>query len=240
MCKLIENHWNSDVSSLALKNLNERHYEKPSLLPLTEDVIKLQQFLVKEAKTSFQAIKESCEIKRNYRRLSECCLALTLLLNRKRIGEIQYLKINTYCQTYSENQHNEFLNSLSTAEKELSKKFKRVITQGKGSKPVAILFTSDVQNFIETLFSVRNICVSNCNEYLFANPNTENGWISGYHTLQKLAVESGVKDKKLFTSTHLRKQIATILQVLNITEQEMEQFANFMGHTKKTHESFYR
>lgn len=37
---LIENHWNSEISSLALKVLNEKKYTNPKLLPLTEDVIK--------------------------------------------------------------------------------------------------------------------------------------------------------------------------------------------------------
>ncbi|KAJ8927997.1 hypothetical protein NQ314_019463 [Rhamnusium bicolor] len=112
--------------------------------------------------------------------------------------------------------------------------------QGKGSKPVAILFPKDVQEFIEVLFNVRHLCVSDTNEYLFANPNTKNGWINGYNTMKKLAAESRVSDVSLFTSTCLRKQIATILEVLNITDDEMEQFANFMGHTTKTHESYYR
>lgn len=88
---------------------------------------------------------------------------------------------------------------------------------------------------------MRNIWISDAsNTYLFANANSKNGWLSGYHVLKKLAEESGVSNKNLFTSTRLRKHIATILQVTNITESEMEQFANFMGHTRKTHETYYR
>lgn len=65
-------------------------------------------------------------------------------------------------------------------------------------------------------------CVPESNEYLFANPKTENRWLSGYHVLKKLAQESGISSKDLFTSTRLRKQIATVLQVINIGESEME------------------
>lgn len=90
------------------------------------------------------------------------------------------------------------------------------------------------------MLTVRGKCVPSSNEYLFANPKTENRCISGYHTLKKLASQSGVKNTHLFTSTRLRKQIATVLQVMNINESEMEQFASFMGHTKKTHETYYR
>lgn len=228
------------MSSLALKDLNKKQYEKPKLLPLTEDVIKLQTFLTKEAKEASNSITQNRQIKVNFKRLAECVLALTVLLNRKRIGEIQYLTVKTYNQKSSENQQEEFLKSLSESEKALSKKFKRVITQGKGSKPVAILFSKDMQEYIKVLSSIRTLCVSESNQYLFANPNTNNGCLHGYHSLKKMAEEAEVVNKNLFTSTRLRKHIATILQVLNITEPEMEQFATFMGHTKKTHESYYR
>lgn len=60
---------------------------------------------------------------------------------------------------------------------------------------------------------------------------SQNGWLSTCHTLLKLAKLSG---KVLFKSTHFRKHI---LQIMNITKCKMEQFTNFMGDTKKTHEN---
>ncbi len=36
--KLIEAHWNSELSSLALKNLKENQWTKPALLPKKSDV----------------------------------------------------------------------------------------------------------------------------------------------------------------------------------------------------------
>jgi hypothetical protein len=41
------------------------------------------------------------------------------------------------------------------------------------------------------------------------------------------------------SSNKLRKQIATVMQILNLTKDEAKQFANFMGHTEKTHNEFY-
>ncbi|KAL1487853.1 hypothetical protein ABEB36_015503 [Hypothenemus hampei] len=133
----------------------------------------------------------------------------------------------------------EFLQTLSESEKALTKSFKRVVTCGKGSKPVPILFSQPMQ-FEEVLLNTRNLYVSNENKYLFANPNTLNRYLSGYHCVKKLSERSGVSDVKLFTSTRLRKQIATILQVLNVIDNEFEQFASFMGHTKKTHANYNR
>ncbi|KAJ8927335.1 hypothetical protein NQ314_020212 [Rhamnusium bicolor] len=198
--ELLKNHWNLDVSSLALKNLNEQHWEKPKMFPLTTN-------------EASEYIQKETHVKKEYRRLSECVLALTVLLNRKRIGEVQYLTLKTYNSDVSDTPQEELLDSLTDGEKLLTKSFKRVVTGGKGSKPVAILFPKSLQKYINILLSIRDQCVPKTNEYLFANLKSENRWLSGYHTLRKLAEQSGVNNKELFTSTRLRKQIATILQV---------------------------
>nr|CAI5819408.1 unnamed protein product [Callosobruchus analis] len=178
--------------------------------------------------------------KGEYKRLSECVLALTLLLNRKRIGEIQYLTLQRYISAPSQNTQEEFIEALSESEKALTKSFKRVVTEGNGSKPVPILFSKTMQQLIDVLLDTRKLYVSPKNQYIFANPTTMDKPLSGYHCVKKLAMSSGVTDTTVFTSTRLRKQIATILQVLNVTDNEFEQFAKFMGHTMKTHANYYR
>ncbi|KAK4878181.1 hypothetical protein RN001_010687 [Aquatica leii] len=236
---LIENQWTSEVSSLALKDLNKKKWEKPKLLPLTSDVMKFQKYLVKEAKEASENILKKHKLVKEYRRLSENVLAMVVLLNRKRIEKVQFLKVETYCKNDAQVQKEEFSAALTKSEQILVKNFKRVVTGGKGSKPVPILFSKAVQNWIDVMLGVRKDCVPRTNEYLFANPKTPNKWISGYHRLEKLAKQSQVKNQELFTSTRLRKQIASFIKVLNVTDAEMEQFATFIGHTKKTHESYY-
>lgn len=82
-----------------------------------------------------------------------------------------------------------------------------MVTCGKRSRPVAILFPPDIQKFIDILTSFRNYCVPETNPYLFGNANTD-GWLSGYHIVKKMAQKACVSDISLFTSTRLRKQIA--------------------------------
>lgn len=238
--KLIERHWNFEIASLALKNLNENNFQKPKMIPLTSDVVKFQNSVMQQAKEAQVNLKEGNDSKKEFKTLSECTLGLTVLLNRKRIGEIQHLTVNAYKNIAAQTQNEDFLQALTESEKTLAKSFKRVVTLGKGSKPVPILFSTQLQEFIDVLLSLRQKYVSENNEYLFANPNTQNRCLSGYHALKKLAQNSGVSDINLFTSTRLRKQIATILQVLNVTDTDIEQFAAFLGHTKKTHENYYR
>lgn len=105
--KLIENHWNEEVSSLAKKDLNENKYAKPKLLPVTSDVVKFQKFVMTAGKNACQQISQAQNhhvMKKEDRRLSECVLTLTLLLNRKRISEIDHLKLMCYKSDVSQNQ----------------------------------------------------------------------------------------------------------------------------------------
>lgn len=55
-----------------------------------------------------------------------------------------------------------------------------------------------------------------------------------------MAVASGAKNPTALTSTKLRKQVATVAQLLNFNEEDVEQLANFMGHSKDVHKTFYR
>ncbi|XP_050513107.1 uncharacterized protein LOC126888766 [Diabrotica virgifera virgifera] len=64
--------------------------------------------------------------------------------------------------------------------------------------------------------------------------------MSGANTIRKIAINCGAKHPELLTSTRFRKQIATTLQLLALDDDEMEQIATFMGHTKKTHTEFNR
>ncbi|KAL3272054.1 hypothetical protein HHI36_022516 [Cryptolaemus montrouzieri] len=146
-----------------------------------------------------------------------------------------YLKIETYTKNESTSIQEAFGESLTLVGKIISKKFKRVVTGGKSSKPVPFLFSSLTQKFIRELLEIRHRVdiVRKTNPYLFANPKSERSWMSGYHVIRKLATKCGAKNPSLMTSTKFRKQIATTLQVLTMDNNEMEQIAKFMGHTQK-------
>ncbi|CAH1380921.1 unnamed protein product, partial [Tenebrio molitor] len=117
------------------------------------------------------------------------------ILNRKRIGDVQYTKLESYNRISTSTNQEECLNSLNETEKELSKHFKRITTVGKGSRSVPILFQNNQVWGPKSCYF--NLCPSqktNCNRFTNFAPKCT----------------------------------------------EMEQVATFMGHTKKTHEQFYR
>ena len=50
----------------------------------------------------------------------------------------------------------------------------------------------------------------------------------------------GAKNLKAISSTKLRKHLATLTQLFNMTENDIEQLSNFMGHTTGVHRRNYR
>lgn len=59
-------------------------------------------------------------------------------------------------------------------------------------------------------------------------------------SIRNLARESGIPDPHLISGNSLRKQIATVMQLLHLSPTDEAEFAKFMGHTEKTHNEFYK
>lgn len=178
-----------------------------------------------------------------FKNVSEASLALMILINQKRVGDVQYIKLESYCKENLTSSHQEeCLNALSESEKKLFSYFKRIITLGKGSKSIPILFPKNVQMYIDGVLSARktNKLIPGENPFLFGLCGSKNKWINGSSVLREYAQRSGVQNPNTLTSSRLRKQISTVLQLINLKKNEKEQLAAFMGHTKKTHDEFYR
>uniref|UniRef100_A0A6P7GWY7 Uncharacterized protein LOC114347491 n=1 Tax=Diabrotica virgifera virgifera TaxID=50390 RepID=A0A6P7GWY7_DIAVI len=240
--KLIQAHWCNEISSIALKTLKERNWKKPIQLPLSNDIQKLQEHLKLLSEQAYTDLTNNINITSNYRKLLESVFVTTVLFNRKRVGDVQYLTVEEYKKDYSTVNQESFVESLSNVEKIISKKFKRIVTGGKGSKAVPILLSPETQKYTTKLLEIRedNGLIPLTNPYLFANPHSKNRWISGVNVIRKLAKSSGAQNPELLSSTKFRKHIATTLQLMTMDDNELEQVATFMGHTKKTHTEFYR
>lgn len=119
----------------------------------------------------------------------------------------------------------------------LIQKFKRVVIQGK-RKVTPVLFSFDVQQHIDLLIKSRKRFVPSESIFLFANINTINP--IGYKVLQKHAKMAKLKHPEAISSRTLRKHLATISQLFQLNDQDIEQLATFMGHTSSIHRSEYR
>lgn len=58
--------------------------------------------------------------------------------------------------------------------------------------------------------------------------------------MREFAHECDAKRAKTLRGTNLRKHIATTCASLNLPENKIDSFANFMGHHEKIHREIYR
>ena len=83
---------------------------------------------------------------------------------------------------------------------------------------------------IQMLVNYRRKCdVPDDNLYLFGRPEAESHH-RGSDAIRVMACECGAKDPQTLTSTRLRKQMATMSQVLNLRDNDEDCLAAFMAH----------
>ncbi|KAK4882321.1 hypothetical protein RN001_005640 [Aquatica leii] len=236
--QLIKNRWNIELSSIANKDLNEKRWKKPLIVPLVSDVKKFRDQTLKLAQDYGRQIVQNEDNIKIFKLFVQSTLALLIIFNRRRIGDIQYLKIKDYLDEHKTN-FKDFESVLTEGEKQLTRKYKRVLNSGKGSRAVVILIPEIIQSFINIIITYRNKYISTDNDYLFALPGSSIKWGKGDVALRTFSKMCNLENPQSITSNKLRKQIATVAQILNLSKEETKQFSKFMGHTEKTHEEFY-
>lgn len=236
--KLIETRWCIELSSLANKDLQEKKWCRPLLLPLVSDIKTFREVSLQYANECKQAFEENRENPKIYKLLSQCTLALLILFNRRRIGDVQFLKLADYKNDRKTNFH-DFQQALTESEKLLAMEYKRIVNSGKGSREVVILVPRILQTFIDLLIMHRDKYIPPDNEYVFALPGSKIKWGKGDVAFRTLTKKMDLKYPNAIGSNKLRKHIATVMQILNLSKDEIKQFSSFMGHTEKTHQEFY-
>lgn len=236
--KLIESRWTIELASLANKDLMEKQMKKPLLLPLVSDIKVFREETIKLAETCKNNFSKNIADINTYKTLLNCTLALLILFNRRRIGDVQYLKLQDYNNHEKKTDSTDFQDTLTETEKQLTMAYKRVVNTGKGSRPVVVLVPNLLQKYISILLTHRADFIPSDNEYLFALPGSTIKWGKDV-AFRFLTNKMNLKYPQAIGSNKLRKHIATVMQILNLSRTEAKQFSNFMGHTEKTHEEFY-
>nr|CAH7765631.1 unnamed protein product [Callosobruchus chinensis] len=238
---LLENMWKYEVSCQASNDLNVKTWNKITIVPLAADLRTFRDYLIEQSNKAFQDLEKNTKNLKAFNLLQETVFCRILLLNRKRVGELQRIKLDTYRLPENSNRsYEEFDEAVSPAEKVLLKSFKRVVTRGKRGRGVPVLFSKDVQDHIEKILKVRSEFVKATNLFLFASPSSASQPIVGYKVVRKHAFSCGARNPEALTSTKLRKHLATLTQIFNMSENDIEQLATFMGHTVNVHKQVYR
>ena len=83
-------------------------------------------------------------------------------------------------------------------------------------------------------------CFIQNSDSLFARPGSVRFPFRGVDALKNAVKEAGLSKPELITSTSLRKQLATMAQVLSLDESSQDLLATFQGHDIRVHRQFYR
>ena len=243
--KLYDLNWSESVSRNASKTLAEEKRKKAtsSLLPMADDVKLLSNYLENKAKQSYEILHgdpTTEEKQKAWLQLSESVLTHTILFSRRRAGEVSKMTLNDYEKKTSADVDGPVAETLTQLERKLCTIMKRTIVKGKRGRPVAVLFNQQMVKYIDCLIDNREEFVDSENTYLFARYAPSLGHIRGTDTMRESAKACGAERPKTLRSTTLRKQIATLSQVMNLKENELDVLARFLGHDIRVHREYYR
>lgn len=112
-----------------------------------------------------------------------------------------------------------------------------MVIKGK-RKSTPVLFSPDVQELIEVIVKVRINVINESNRFLFTLPGMTHP-ILGYQVLQRYAKLAKCKRPSSITTRSLRRNLATICQLFQMKDEEVEQLSSFMGHSESAHRTNY-
>ncbi|XP_053083172.1 uncharacterized protein LOC117596717 isoform X1 [Pangasianodon hypophthalmus] len=237
--KLYTSKWSELISHNALNSLSEAKFNKPLTLPFTHDVQLLHKHLETIADASSENLKKAPS-PQIYAELAKTTLARIILFNRRRAGEVSKMQTKSFQERDNTHLHEDVAVGLSKFEQKLCSHFSRVEIRGKRGRKVAVLLTPNMVDALTLLVSKRKECgVLDSNSFLFARPNCQSPY-RGQDCLRLYASHCGAQNPEHLRSTHLRKHVATLSQILNLKNNELDQVADFLGHDIRVHREYYR
>jgi hypothetical protein len=237
---LCEKEWTSEVSSAAISTLTSAKMNRPQVLPLTDDIMKMNSFLNDES-TRLQNIMAKSPTSDSWNALARITLVSTVLFNRRRSGEAERMLLANY-----ENRRKnpldvkDIADALSETERFLCRTMTLVEIRGKRGRTVPVILTPKLMKAIDCLIAQRGVVgVPQSNLYVFARTKSNNPQRAS-DCLRLVASQCGADQPNNLTSTRLRKHIASTSQILNLQKHELDLLAGFLGHNINVHRTFYR
>ena len=184
-----------------------------------------------------------------YRELMQYTFVRVLSFNARRGGEPSKVTLSDWDGVEKDRWKKslDIENLTNPVEKLLAQRLRLCYIEGKkkrkGSRSkalVPILFTEEVVDAVRVLIKNREIAkISPDNVFVFAS-GKEHHRLRGWDTLQSVAKKHELSHPHLITPTRTRKYLATMLQLMDLTEAELNWVTNHLGHTKDVHFAWYR
>ena len=229
--RLLQDEWHIKVTATALQQQQELNWRSPQILPLTYDVVDFSGYLTKTEKDLKKSIQDSgvsgmsAETYRDLAMLTQCQL---ITFKRRRPGEVEALKIEDFKEQMEQGHQpiqDEIEKTLTCSEKISMARLQMLKVWGKRGRGVPILLTENMMQSVELLVQYnekRDVIPK------FVISRASDGAETPYRacdSMKKLTDEAKLKHPENVRCTKLRKHIATLSQLLNLNDHELEQLA---------------
>lgn len=187
--------------------------------------------LVRELETKFSYL--------SWVELSKVLLCSVLVFNRKRVGDVDKIQVSCFRSRCDATPNSAIYESLNKAERIIAGSYTHFYTRGKKDSQVPIMLPKAQIPSVELLLRYRPLAgVSDTNVYLFGRGASS--FFEGGIAMRQLTKKSNIENNHLLRSTALRKQIATMCQVMNMQSSDLDVLATYMGHSSDVHRRHYR
>lgn len=232
------------ISRIVTETQARMKREKRVVLPALDDINFFRQYIDSEREKCFTELHDTFSYK-SWKKLSDLTMASIVLFSRKRVGDVQNIEVADFerRQLLKDTSDLRSYENLSKEYKEIANIITLMTVLGKKGRNVDVLLKPDFEKAIQLLIDHRqDVGISAKNVYLFALPSslTKYKFSDGCNIMKKLASECAAKNRSVLNGTLLRKQLATFCSSLDLTENQVRDVANFMGHSKEVHLNVYR
>ncbi|XP_047238517.1 uncharacterized protein LOC124878559 [Girardinichthys multiradiatus] len=214
--------WTKRVTSCALSNIKAIQRKKANEVPSVQDVKRLHYHLEAAHHAVEKKLQENVCLE-NFSALAKVVLARTILFNRRLPGEVGSILVTDFKSRVQSDVCDDMDVSVSKLERKLCGLFSRVNIRGSCGRKVPIILKPSLESSIELLINVREACgIFSNNPYVFARQFALSPH-RGSCCIQMYAKECGAEDPAALRVLKIRKHFTTVLQLLNLDEEEVRQ-----------------
>ena len=182
--------WPSVVSVPALYTLSKQKQNKPDLLPCTDDMIKLVQYLKTHMSKLGEQLNDEAR-SHSWHELCELALTRVIIFNKRRAGEVSKMTLEAYQNRakWHAASSTEFRAVLSSLETKLVDHMELIKITGKKGSSAPVLLTNDMVTAIDTVTKLRQqIGIDIENPYIYPNDLSRTGEpLRGHDCIRKHA-----------------------------------------------------
>ncbi|XP_024875117.1 uncharacterized protein LOC112456658, partial [Temnothorax curvispinosus] len=236
--KLFEEDYPISVNKVVHETQGRRMRQKKVVLPSMNDIKILNTYVNDERTKALKALEKDGFSIQAWRVLSEATLVSTMMFNRRRAGELERILIENLktSTTISKEEEPELYESLS--------KYVRITIRGKLARTVPVLLHEETVKCMKMIVNYRKQAgVPEENPYIFGINTVDkrrHAYLRACVLMRKYSATSGAKMPNSLRGTILRKHIATMCIKLDVSDNQVNDLANFMGHHERIHKMHYR